>query len=439
LTSLYDSDQTHSATGRITMPAITQTRVHRIDDRAVIEACQKVMEVFIENEPTGSLVIIPGLSLPINDDLNVSTYAGKYLISRAGVNVNLGGEIRFNLNFTRQIKDSTGEAASALYNDFECLYFPEGSNWQARTDKVLQVQEILGAIDVPLSGGAETGPDGTLRELIVGFGAQHRSMLASLDQAIKNIELRRRELDEENAAREMAQKEAHKDALDQLDRQRSELERQSHMAERRRLLRELTTATKERVRESIAPRGAIYSRWAVFGTSLLVSGLTAFLAISSFAALGAPILGGTENLTTVQQGAIDWVILTRAIVSSVISVGALIYAASWLRGFYNADLSAAREIERFTYDLNRASWVIETVLEVQQEKKGQVPEAWVEGVTRGLFDDRRKDTPNEATKALSALLGYTASASFGPEGPQFDINRRGARRLAKSSDADTDT
>ena len=92
---------------------------------------------------------------------------------------------------------------------------------------------------------------------------------------------------------------------------------------------------------------------------------------------------GREHLTFHDADAA----LVRAILSSLISVGALVYAAAWLGGFYDADLSAARETERFTYDFSRASWVIETVLELQQEKKGDVPHAWVEGVTRGLFDD----------------------------------------------------
>ncbi|RMC30082.1 hypothetical protein [Paracoccus siganidrum] len=39
---------------------------------------------------------------------------------------------------------------------------------------------------------------------------------------------------------------------------------------------------------------------------------------------------------------------------------------------------------------------------------------------------------DEGTRAMQALMGLTASGSFGPNGAQIDINGKGARRLAKA-------
>ena len=104
-----------------------------------------------------------------------------------------------------------------------------------------------------------------------------------------------------------------------------------------------------------------------------------------------------------------------------------------MRGFYASDIEAAREVNRFNLDLARASWVIETVLEVQHEKKGEVPQAWIDGVTNGLFDDKSTNTEmDDRAQALKSLLAFTAGASFGPEGPRVELNRSGARKLSKS-------
>ncbi len=164
-------------------------------------------------------------------------------------------------------------------------------------------------------------------------------------------------------------------------------------------------------------------RWGVFAASLAVSGVAGWLSFQSFAALSA------DSTHT----AIDWILLSRGIIGSVVAVGAAVYAAGWLKSFFEADAKAARDLQRFNYDLSRASWIIETVLEVQYEKKGEVPREWIEGVTHGLFDRAQPGgAPDEGAQALGALLGFAGSASFGPEGARIDVGRSGARRLSKA-------
>ena len=98
------------------------------------------------------------------------------------------------------------------------------------------------------------------------------------------------------------------------------------------------------------------------------------------------------------------------------------------------EISHQREIDQFKHDLVRASWVIETILEVEREYQGTVPDEWIQGVTKGLFEHQPKSLSNldDGAQALRALMGVTASASFGPDGPKFDINRKGAKKLANA-------
>lgn len=83
-------------------------------------------------------------------------------------------------------------------------------------------------------------------------------------------------------------------------------------------------------------------------------------------------------------------------------------------------------------DLKRASWIIEAILEVQAEKKGGLPDEWIAGVTKGLFDlDRHKASDDDALQAIAALVSFSASVQEGPDGFQIQLDKKNARRLSR--------
>lgn len=349
---------------------------------------------------------------------------GKYGISSAHISIRTSHDTNLAVDFQRKVTiQNQGSRPSALFDEFNVSFGRNGGTWDIFKSQARSVLEIVGGRNfTPLSDQDVSSAD-ILRDVVGEFSATHRQMLASLGASIQAAEQRRVKADEEATQREAERREQHILALAEVEAERAKLSLQSHMSERRRLLETLTETAREQTSASQLPRGATAMRWGVFFASLAVSGVAGALSFQSFAALSAD---GTHT-------AIDWILLTRGIIGSVVAVGAAVYAAGWLKSFYEADAKAARDLQRFNYDLSRASWIIETVLEVQHEKKGEVPREWIEGVTHGLFDRAQPGgAPDEGAQALAALLGFAGSASFGPEGARIDVGRSGARRLGNA-------
>jgi hypothetical protein len=95
-------------------------------------------------------------------------------------------------------------------------------------------------------------------------------------------------------------------------------------------------------------------------------------------------------------------------------------------------------LERYLYDVDRSSWVIETVLEAQSKENGQesanIPDNWLQGVTHGLFRQTEEVEDNDkAMEVLASLFKFSAKAKLGPQGPEFEMNNAGSRKFSKEN------
>ena len=165
-----------------------------------------------------------------------------------------------------------------------------------------------------------------------------------------------------------------------------------------------------------------------------------YFAAFSYAIAGViePLETGINSLThrTVVTETEQWFLLLRGIFASVGAIAFLIYALQWLRNLYLDDVRVQRELERYSYDINRASWAIETIMEMNSKEGKQLPLAWVEGVCRNLFGavtNHEKDRSNLESFG-SAILRSSAKAKIGTDGLEFELNRKGAKALAKALD-----
>lgn len=398
-------------------------RVRRVDDATLVETFSAISNIFPSVVPDILYEYAPGISFK-HAEIESGKHTGVFGISNATLNLSPTQGLSLTINFQRQITvQGQGSRPSALYDEYHITFGRDRNSWEKSKSEVQSVLEIIGGLAQTFSDDSETSSQEILRGLIDGFSATHRQMLASLGASIQAAEDRRIQADEISAEAEKRRREEHKKALAEIEFERSKLSLQSHMSERRRLLDTLTKTAQDRAAASQLPRAATAMRWGVFAASLMVSVTAGLLSFQSFATLTA----GTDHT------AIDWILLSRGIIGSVVAIGAAAYAAGWLKSFYEADAKAARDLQKFNYDLSRASWIIETVLEVQHEKKGEVPREWIEGVTHGLFDRNQPGSASdEGTQALGALLGFAGSASFGPEGARVDVGKSGARRLSKA-------
>lgn len=213
----------------------------------------------------------------------------------------------------------------------------------------------------------------------------------------------------------------------EIEAAREQLEISSHKDARRKQFVEMQQNLRETLGQRVVDDGLNKTRWAVFW-SIIVAGLcSAWLAYTTIA--NQP----TDIATTAA-----WLLPTvKTTLLSLTSIGAFFSAAAWLRYFYLRDMQSQEEVRRFRNDMARASWVMDAALEIRKEHDEAIPPEWIAGVTEGLFSARKKDTLEEGAQALAALVGMSASATIGPNGPEFELNKRAKRKIATAGQ-DTD-
>lgn len=205
----------------------------------------------------------------------------------------------------------------------------------------------------------------------------------------------------------------------------AKLEVSSHKDARRRQFTALQEELGKALTAPVADGGLRTTRWAVFAAMILAGGVAGYFAFGSIAAGTALSAPGTTTEA--------WVFpAIRSVVLTVTSLASFFGAAAWLRYFYVRDLQAHEELRRFQNDMARASWVMEAALEIRKEHNEDIPPEWIAGVTEGLFAARKKDTLEEGAQALAALLGISASASFGPGGVSVELGKKAGKALAKA-------
>jgi len=212
----------------------------------------------------------------------------------------------------------------------------------------------------------------------------------------------------------------------ELDQRERDLDNRQHMHARRDLRERISEDFKAREVKPVVSPAAFRMRWLVFGLTLTAGIGIGFFGIDSFGELIAA--GGNEATP-------GWLTVTHAVRSIVLialAVGFVAYAISWLRAIYLDDVRAERRYEKYGHDIDRASFVIETIMEVGDKENMQVPDAWVDGVCRNLFEDSaERGTDNTLNHALAALFETISGAKFGPDGAELSMGRREARRFAK--------
>ncbi|RUV11584.1 MULTISPECIES: hypothetical protein [unclassified Mesorhizobium] len=251
--------------------------------------------------------------------------------------------------------------------------------------------------------------------------ADHKARQEELNQAAQAAE------------KEMASREA---AL--LDRSKV-LDDRDHIHARRKLREDITKGIEERLASAIVPVRTSRIGWAVFGISIAVAVFLGWISFESLVGYVAmvqdagkqPTVAPAIQFSTEQQ----WFLLVRGAVTGVLSVAFLVYAIGWLKSIYHADVRAQRDLERYSIDLNRASWAVETIMEAKKDG-GSIPEILVAGVARNLFDGGVGKDQNSQSDGLGSLLRASAKAKITTNGAEFEVNSRGARRLANELDGE---
>ncbi|MCE8421235.1 hypothetical protein LZ190_21660 [Rhodovulum sulfidophilum] len=208
-----------------------------------------------------------------------------------------------------------------------------------------------------------------------------------------------------------------------LEEEWGKLEASSHKDSRRRQFAKMQDRLESSLKRPDMPWSMSIFRVLVFLAILSAGFVAAFFAYASIAA-GA-LIDGSQTAS--------WVFYAvKSSILTFISLSSFFGAAAWLRHFYSQDFRAHEEARKFGNDMARASWVMDAALEIRKEHNEDIPPEWLEGVTRGLFseDGKTAGSVQEGAQALAALLGLSASATFGPSGLAVDLNKRGRKAIS---------
>jgi hypothetical protein len=255
------------------------------------------------------------------------------------------------------------------------------------------------------------------------------------DTKRRELDSKRDELDDAFNAKEAALEkdfEEKEKSLDdktaELEALRKELDDREHKHVRRALRETITNEIQERIAKPARPTGVWnYNAFALL-LALVGVGILASLAFLTQASI-------TKMAATLESNSIEFFfVYFKVLLSSAGALGLLLYVVSWFRSLAAQEIDYRRKLEQYVFDMNRASWTIETMLELSDSELDEVPQSWLDSVTNNLFENgSSKNEDTSSLQALAALLNVTTEAEIGPDGPKFKLNRRGAKKAASDA------
>lgn len=104
----------------------------------------------------------------------------------------------------------------------------------------------------------------------------------------------------------------------------------------------------------------------------------------------------------------------------------------WMNHWFNQHANEEFRLKRLSLDIDRASWLVETVSEWQAEHPDQpLPDELLRQLGEGLFSPAAKEQVDEE-HPLSTLLGASSHLQLNSAGTTLDIDRKGMNKLKKS-------
>ncbi|CAH0349351.1 hypothetical protein [Sphingobium sp. CECT 9361] len=334
-------------------------------------------------------------------------------------------------DFWRQHPNINGFARSQPHAYFDEIGFlePERNSYgqQQQHDKL--PKEVIFSVISLINGKsvegllADDSAKENLHQMVAAQIADLRQlnleMTSGLAKARANIDTdlakKTEKLDKEFEARKSLLKEQEIE----LSNLRKEINDREPQHERRRLREHLT----ERLQQTII-------------NPPIVTGVTERRSYYFYIAAGAVFLILSFSLTIfsnleVSGSAAFWVNAAKSLVAGVAGAAFTWAGLSGLKSSTIAAREHEQAVQRYAFDMDRASWIVETILQMNAAEQAEVPREWLENACRDLFVRSSKAVEDyRSLDAFAALFDATAKARIGTNGIEFEIDRKGARKLA---------
>ena len=162
-----------------------------------------------------------------------------------------------------------------------------------------------------------------------------------------------------------------------------------------------------------------------------------YLSFTQFGELAYPntsILAGHSKEVLIA----DWVLgslIFRGSLGILVATVFGVYILRYLRELEESATRRAVELERNLFDIDRASWVIETIMELREEEGiSTVPDHWLRGATHNLFGANTSDEVTDLgpLDSLGELLAAGANLKVGNGSAELELSPKTSKNIAKN-------
>lgn len=431
---------------------MTDLHVAKVPDKIILDMLAKLKEKYGSSHMG---VDLGGVPLGENEHELIRKKKGASLLIQSFSFISRDNTFNVNMNRANVLP-----SLNPAYYD---LIKFDPANGRINAEKLIEVEEVLRCyLTFPKAGDAKGLAENTLgiidRET-ASLAQLHHTMLENAEGLRISYEEdaaeRRKKFEEQQllADEEIRKREA--DSLERinaekaaLDEKIKEFDQSDHMFARRKLREDITNQVQEFTKRPLSSRQSASKFWLIAGLCLVASagaGALAFESFQSFVSLAQatqtipdPTAGPDTILKSQrlpQDSYLLWMMALRGAVLSAVCVGFAAYLISMLRKSYDSEVRTLHEFQRYGMDINRASWVIETAMEMTTKEGAALPERWIEGACAGLFQaDNKKDAEVSSLAALGAVMGLGPEVTVGPTGASFKIPPKGAKRAANDAE-----
>ena len=363
---------------------------------------------------------------------------------------------KFTVRFRRGVaidQDKVGvREASAYYDELYMIVGTQRSPSQQApsTQEIIECNRLLSKFaEKNISknlGDSGNEPLDLLQRQLTSLSSLHEKMVSDLSSVrsklSKDYTKRQKELEQNHLDRLEELKSLNKIEEDKLtkissdlDAREKELDDREHMHVRRELSGKINDDIKSRLEKTLVSKSSNYIRMFILWLSLSATFLLAFLSIYSLNEYieHLDMIANREKFINLELSVYknkEWFLMLKGVLSSIGSVGFLLYSLKWLRELYNYDNNRQKELEMYAYDINRASWAIETIMESQLNKNSLPPQTWIDAVCNNLFNSSGVMNKNERLNPLGEFLSSCTHIELGSEGTKFEVNKKGVKQLA---------
>lgn len=419
-------------------------RTRKLSDKKVIGVFSDLIDLLEECTVTGHY--LGGVSFKAADAAELQALNAKanerlieYVsISRTG---GTSDEFRFARGTTNHARAGSNEEEYHFFKTYRVpdSYFDEVGFFRLKSNRnnqnyslftseeILAGGRIVNKLASPITeGAAESGHD-LSRVLDQNIADLERVSIDFLERAAasreadeKALSSRLSQLEEEYSKRNSRLEEQKKE----LERLRTELDDREPQHERRKLRKELTSDLQTLLDKP--PEGGFLKRNAVY--FLYVATGFLFLLLSM-------LLTVRIDLASEVGTAAFWASTLKAAISGVGGAAFIWAGLAGLKASTEGQRQFSQQLQKYSFDMDRASWVVETLLQMNSIESAQVPDVWLEAACRELFqNEKSSDSRSDALSALGALLDASARARVGTDGFDFELDRKQTHKVAKQAE-----